>query len=149
MSTQLTDGMKVLELEGPEDKLIEQVDKIVDMKNIQEYLKSGNTKLIFPVCGKRCYNTIEHSRSKIDTKKPSDYAVGQTWDNDGDENKKTSIDVLIEWLTTEENATNYFGGLDTDGRTSSDRKETYHHRIRVLIREENGELSIVLIYSIS
>ena len=149
MSTQSTDGMKLLELEGPEDKIINQVDKTVQMKTIQNYLKNSSTQLIFPVCGKRCYNTIEHSRNKKDIKEHSEYAVGQTWDNDGDENKKTSIDILIEWLTTEENATSYFGGLDTDGRTSSNRKETYHHRIRNLIKKENGQLLNIVRYSIS
>ena len=35
MSTQSIDGMKLLELEGPEDKIINQVDKTVQMKTIQ------------------------------------------------------------------------------------------------------------------
>ena len=138
MATQPKDGMKVLEYEGPEDTIIKQIDKTVDINSIVNNIKKGNTKLIFPVCGKRCYNSIELTRSKKDIKSHSEYAAAQTWDNDGDETSKSSIDVLIEWLTTEENSTNYFGGVDTDGRTSSNRKETYHHRIRDYIKKENG-----------
>ena len=58
----------------------------------------------------------------------------------------SSIEVLIEWLTTEENATNYFGGLDVDGQTNSNRKETYHHQIRDLIKEENGTINQIYHY---
>lgn len=139
MATQSKDGMDQLEFEGEEDKIINQIEKKVDIKSIVNHLKKGNNKLIFPVCGKRCYNSIQLLRSKKEIKSHSEYAAAQTWDNDGGDSMKSSIDVLIEWLTTEENSTNYFGGVDTDGRTSSNRKETYHHRIRDFIKKENGE----------
>ena len=139
MVTRPKDGIDVLEITGPGDKLIEQIDKSVDIRSIQNTIATNNTKLIFPVCGKRCYNTVEHLRNKKDTKSHSEYASAQSWDNDGTDTHRSSIDILIGWLTTEENATKYFGGLDTDGRTSSNRKESYHHLIRDLIKNENGE----------
>ena len=55
-----------------------------------------------------------------------------------DTETKSSIDILIDWLTTEENANKYFGGLDIDGKTSATRKEAYHHHIRDIIKKENG-----------
>ena len=69
----------------------------------------------------------------------SDYAIAQSWEKDGTSTKMCSIKVLVEWLTTEENCSQYFGGLDANGRTSADRKEAYHHRIRDLIKQENGK----------
>ena len=76
----------------------------------------------------------------------SEYATVQSWDNDGDANKKSSIQILIDWLTTEENASKYFGGLDIEGRTSTARKETYHHHIRDLIKNENGKRFFILLF---
>jgi hypothetical protein len=46
--------------------------------------------------------------------------------------------LLIDWLTTEENASRYFGGADKDGRTQSERRDAYHHLIKDLIFKENG-----------
>jgi hypothetical protein len=47
--------------------------------------------------------------------------------------------VLVEWLSIQENCSNYFGGLDSNGKTSGNRKDTYHYLIRDLIKKENGE----------
>ena len=64
-----------------------------------------------------------------------------SWDNDGDtsEGVKSSIEVLVNWLTTEENCSQYFGGIDSNGRTNGNRKEVYHHHIRDIIKLENGK----------
>ena len=135
------DGMEIIELNGLTDPILEQVNKDVDIKNICRNIEQGEYKLIFPVCGKRCYNTIIHSRDKKDTKARTEYSTLQSWDNDGNETMgiKSSIEVLIEWITTEENSSSYFGGLDPEGNTNATRKEGYHHYIRDIIKEENGK----------
>ena len=140
MESQTDSAMKVLKVESEKDKIVDHLIKGIKIKDIQNriLLHEDNTNLIFPVCGKRCYNTVTFNRYINDTKGVSEYASGQSWDNDGGTKNKSSIDVLIEWLTTEENSSNYFGGLDTDGRTNSNRKETYHLVIRDLIKQENG-----------
>lgn len=130
--------MQILEVESKADKIIEQIVGLPKYNELEQQLKSHDPKIIFPVCGKRCYNTICHTRNKKVDKAQSEYAIAQSWENDGNDLNMSSIDVLIEWLTTEENATNYFGGLDIDGKTSSNRKESYHHIIRDLIKDENG-----------
>jgi hypothetical protein len=132
-------GMDVLEIEYPGDKIIEQIHKNVDLPTVNRNLSKCDTKLIFPVCGKRCYNSVCFYRNKRDKPKESEYAIAQSWDNDGSDTKKSSIDVLINWFTTEENCSRYFGGLDREGRTSTNRKEAYHHHIRDLIEKENGK----------
>jgi hypothetical protein len=129
-------------------------DKVLNFLNIPEailievktFLRNGNS-VLFPCCGKRCYKVLAASR--LDKKKSatsSSTAISETmnntnpnWDKDGSTNTRSSIQILIDWLTTEENATKYFGGLDKDGRTSSDRKESYHNYISEIIKNENGE----------
>ena len=46
-------------------------------------------------------------------------------------------------MTTEENCSKYFGGLDATGRTNGNRKEVYHLYIRDLIRKENGKNCLI------
>ena len=132
--------MTHLTIENDKDKLVDLIDstKVEDMASIVRHLSNHSTKLIFPVCGKRCYNTVSNVRNKEVNKEDSEYATNQNWEKDGTSTKMCSIEVLVEWLTTEENCSKYFGGLDANGRTSADRKEAYHHRIRDLIKAENG-----------
>ena len=47
--------------------------------------------------------------------------------------------ILIDWLTTEENCSKYFGGIDANGCMNGNRKEAYHHHICDIIRKENGK----------
>ena len=132
--------MTHLILENDKDKLLKLIDsnKVEDMASIVRHISNDPTKLIFPVCGKRCYNTLSNYRKKEENKVDSEYATTQNWEKDGTSTKMCSIEVLVDWLTTEENCSKYFGGLDANGRTSADRKEAYHHRIRDLIKAENG-----------
>ena len=139
MSSKSNDGLEFVELDGPNDKVLTLVDKNIDIKKIVDDIKDINTKLIFPVCGKRCFNTVVFTRQKKTTKVNSEYATAHSWDSDGSETKKSSIEVLIDWITTEEHASSYFGGVDTAGNTNATRKEGYHHQIRDIIKEENGE----------
>ena len=132
--------MNFLEYKGAGDKIVDQLVGVTNMKEIEQHLENDkDTALIFPVCGKRCFNIVNAYRNKTRPKGVSEYANTQSWDNDGNELNRSSIKVLLDWLTTEENASSYFGGVDTLGRTSAIRKEAYHHHIRGLIKTENGK----------
>ena len=134
------DMMKFIELESSTDKILGLVDNRIEKNYVIETLSNIGTNLIFPFCGKRCFNTIMTQRNKKESiGADSEYATLQNWEKDGGEHNKSSIDVLIDYFTTEENTNKYFGGLDKDGRTSSNRKEAYHHHIRDLIKKENGK----------
>jgi hypothetical protein len=76
--------------------------------------------------------------TKKTMKKVKESATPALWDKDGGENKKSSICILIDWLTTEGNLSDYYGGTDKNGYTNSNRKETYHNLICNMIKQENG-----------
>jgi hypothetical protein len=120
------------------DRILDFVKSSADLSNLFEKISISSSTLIYPMCGKRCYNKLGNHRNKVKKKENSDYATAASWDNDGDGSKLSSIQVLINWLTTEENCSSYFGGIDVNGRTSAHRKETYHHQIREMIKKENG-----------
>lgn len=103
-------------------------------------LQNNDRKLIFPICGKRYYNTVSHTRDKKESKGDNEDALAKSWEGDGSAKSgvKSSIDVLINWLTTEENASKYFGGLDIEGRMNTTITESYHYHIGDLIQKENG-----------
>ena len=122
---------------NPDNSIIDQLAEGLDLVSIHDSIKDDNTNIIFPICGKRCYNTVMKKikdNSTITKNGQSKYEKAKSWDNDGNENSKSSIEVLVDWITTEENASKYFGGLDIEGKTSATRKEAYHHHIRDLIK---------------
>ena len=132
--------MEKITIESVHDKVIDLVDENIDVSCLKEFSINELTNLIFPFCGKRCYNYIINIRNKTTNKEgDSEYAISHSWDKDGSSKKKTSMEVLINWLTTEENCSSYFGGVDINGKTNGNRKETYHYHIRDLIRNENGK----------
>ena len=131
--------MEHFKVENAKDKLLDMVEDSVDMSIIKDNFINNHTKLIFPFCGKRCFNKLTHHRNKVCDKEESEYATISSWDNDGDDTTKSSVAVLIDWMTTEENCSKYFGGLDANGRTSANRKEAYHLYIRDEIKKENGK----------
>jgi hypothetical protein len=95
-------------------ELMSQNDKILDLLNISKKdrsslcsLSTQKAKVIFPVCGKRCFSNIQKYRIK-DTAEINSNPGVLNWDNDRTEDKKSSIDILIDWLTTEENAAKIF-----------------------------------------
>ena len=108
-----------------------------DRKDLFE-LSSQEAKLVFPVCGKRCFSNIQKFRIKDKIESTVNSGV-YNWDKDRTEDKKSSIDILIDWLTTEENASKYFGGTDKNGKTSGLKKDGYHKIIREKILKENGK----------
>ena len=113
--------------------------------------KLKSTRVILPVCGKLCYNMIVKGRKKkIDsqnTKNMNDSTEivpaeipnqHKRWDSDGTENSLSSEAVIINWLTTAENAEQYFGGTHGKNNTVNGiSKDTYHVRISNLIHKEN------------
>ena len=64
LTNKSNDGMDMIELEGPNDKLLKLIDETVNITSILEEIKLSDTKLIFPVCGKRCYNSVLLTRTK-------------------------------------------------------------------------------------
>ena len=52
--------MEHLTIEKGNDKLLELIDNTIDMKVIKETISNDSTQLIFPLCGKRCFNKIAH-----------------------------------------------------------------------------------------
>ena len=143
IATKVEEEMKLIEYEGVGDKIVDQIVGVDNMKVIQESMGIDDHKLIFPVCGKRCYNVVMSSKNKKKPKDVSEYATIKNWNDDGNEFNRSSIKVLLDWLTTEENASSYFGGVDKKGRTNANRKEAYHHHIRDLIKKENGMLFVI------
>ena len=140
-------GISHLYYEHDNDELRE--DQMEELNKIgMEKVKSS--KVILPVCSKSCYNSVirnrknkqkETSQKKITsstvTKKAKDGFV--RWDSDGGDGKLSSEEIIVQWLTTNENADLYFGGVVGKKRnTVGTTKETYHNRLSNAILKENG-----------
>ena len=139
ISNSSKEEMDLLYYTGVHDKLIPHMDKSINMVEVNNFFQSDQTNLMFPFCGKRCYNSLYQVRNKTTKSDDSEYASIQNWEKDGSDTSRSSMMVLIDWLSTQENCSSYFGGLDSNGNTSANRKETYHHHIRNLIMKENGK----------
>ena len=61
--TKANDGMDIIESIGIDDNMFDHLHKDIDIKSIYTTVKDSQHKLIFPVCGKRCYNTIMLSKN--------------------------------------------------------------------------------------
>jgi hypothetical protein len=133
--------MKMISITSVYDDILDFVGDHVNISCLKEFSTNQLSNLTFPFCGQRCCKTITNYKNKKKNKNngDSEYAILQSWDNDGSSRNKSSTEVLIEWLTTEENCTNYFGGVNEKGATNGNRKESYHYHIRDLIKSENGE----------
>ena len=73
------------------DKLLDLVDESINMESIQSKLISDSTQLIFPVCGKHCYNTVFHyitAKERTSNKGDSEYIIAKSWESDGNLEKK-------------------------------------------------------------
>jgi hypothetical protein len=107
-------------------------------------------RIILPSCGRQCHkNIIKKIASLNKTKKidlKSDGRSKLQWDKDGSSSQRSSIQVLVDWITTEENASSYFGGKNKKGKTNGSRKETHHFEITNKIKNENGEYFIYITY---
>jgi hypothetical protein len=133
------EGLKMIEVLSEDDKIFDLLNiSSKDRKELFE-LSNSEAKVIFPVCGKRCFSNIEKYRINKTNETTTSNSNMFNWEKDGDETKKSSIDLLIDWLTTEENATKYFGGSDKNGRTKGMNKDGYHKVIRKYIMDRNGK----------
>jgi hypothetical protein len=134
----------VIELKESNTPLVEYVKNIAG-SDIR-IPKSGTT--ILPSCGKQCQKKIIRMiESLTQVKKNTMKADGTTkthWDKDGTSTTRTSIQMLVDWLTTEENSSSYFGGKNSKGQTNGSRRETHHYAIAELIKAENGKFIYLL-----
>jgi hypothetical protein len=62
------------------------------------------------------------------------------WDKDGFYNVRSSEQVVLDWLTTEENTSSYYRGVSKDGQTSANRKYSYHLKLSAEIKKENRSI---------
>ena len=114
----------MIEINTLDDQCItKQVYEGVDICAIKNTIDSDTNNLIFPFCGKHCFNSIK--KAPTTSNGDSKYATALSWEGDGSVTKKSSMQILIEWITTEENCSTYFGGLDASGHTNGNRKDTY------------------------
>ena len=153
--------VNTIEKDPSMDELVydEDLDSLCDeqmllLENIS-HEKLASTEVVLPVCGKQCYNMMVKARKKkvennmkkqlaeeeSDKKRFPNLIPNQhkRWDNDGGENNLSSEEVIINWITTNENAEMYFGGNHgSNNSTNGISKETYHVRLSNLIHRENG-----------
>jgi hypothetical protein len=156
-------GLEVIKVHSKEDKLLTLGNALnYDPSSLNFDELTGDKKhIILPVCGKRCFMNLINRRKelqKIDdvvTKKESNTMDSSSksaaqqyihWDKDGSIWTKSSEEVVVDWLSYEENTSSYFGGVDMDGKTSADRKESYHLVIQSLIKKENGKSIVHFIH---
>ena len=94
--------------------------------------KVNKADIILPVCSKSCYNAMLRNRKDADkvARKEKNYNSNQLnvrWDSDGGNGKLLSEEVIVQWLTTNENSDRYFGGvIGQKKRTNGTLKDTYH-----------------------
>jgi hypothetical protein len=148
-------GIELIKVESNNDKILTLGTALnYDPSKLNFNELTGEKKhIILPVCGKRCYMNVLNRKKEFEkiqkgaTSASSDNKANSSvpyvhWDKDGSIWTKSSEEVVVDWLTYEENTSSYFGGVDMDGKTSSDRKESYHLVIQSLIQKENGECTI-------
>jgi hypothetical protein len=139
MSLRANSDLAVIELEGKEDQILRYYNCNDDNREKVSSYISPSSRVIFPICGKCCFNKVTALRNlNEDNVIEEQRNAIFNWDKDGSDVEKSSIELLIDWLTTEENVSKYFGSCDKYGRTQSERRESYHIRIKDLIKKENG-----------
>ena len=91
--------------------------------------------IVLRVCGKKCYNVLKRLRNKKNDK--DKHFSSNRWHKDNiTADGPTSLSILIDWISTEENARKYFGGKDPfTNATSSKTKTDYVKDVKVKIYE--------------
>ena len=84
------------------------------------------------VCGKACYRKFVNTQKDAEKEKKRNQSL---WTKDGPDDTVSSMSVLIEWLTEEENYNNYRGG-SVNGSTTGDSKMAICEQIRQIIRNK-------------
>ena len=84
------------------------------MKLNEEQHLQDSQGFVLPVCSQRCYKAKSKSKKELSNKR---------WNTDHvKESGPTSMTILLDWLTTEENATKYLSCKASPGRTVQDIK---------------------------
>ena len=111
--------------------------------------------IIIPFCGKSCYNAIKKLREKkptdiesINRKKSAEDKINRNsmlrWDSDSRNGSFTSEEVIVNWLTDDENAEKYFGGTHgKKAKVNGVTKDSYHVELSDLIFETNCTYTFV------
>jgi hypothetical protein len=139
------EDLKMIEVENKDDPLLMLANQKNNMVPL-EYndIVAQNQKLVFPVCGKRCMSNCLTRRKEIqrceDSKPSLTSNANLGWDKDGSDTVRSSEQVILDWLTTEENTSSYYGGVGKDGQTSANRKHSYHLKLSAEIEKENGSI---------
>ena len=81
--------MEKITIKSAHDKVLDLVDENIDISCLKDFSNYKLTNLIFPFCGKRCYNYITNIRNKTTNKEgDSEYAISQSWEKDGSSKKR-------------------------------------------------------------
>jgi hypothetical protein len=141
------DNMHVIEYMGESDKILDMIDATEDEREeLKTLSKQDETVILFPTCGKRCFSYLLDFRTKSPSEKTQS-ATPYNWNKDGVPGSvRSSTEILIDWMTTEENITKYYGGLDKNGKTNADRRHHYHLVIKDMIQSENSKYFLILIF---
>jgi hypothetical protein len=142
--------MKLIELSVSDDNLFSHLLNGNEIKLLVASTSDEDTKFILPVCSKSCYNKVSGFRVNEMKDNILVFSDGTlfNWDKDGGNGKPSSTEILVNWLTTEENASSYYGGVNRRGKTNANRKEQYHKLIAMLIHKTNGKFDYVLKFTI-
>ena len=132
----------------------EQKEGINVLMNIVEY-----SRVLLPVCGKKCYNTIISKRKAqlerdneereylLNINNSNDSNSLLHWDCDAVNGARSSEEIIVDWLSDEVNAKMYFGADDSFmNPVYGTRKESYHKHLSQKILSENGEIVLCKLY---
>ena len=112
--------------------------------------------IVFPVCQPACWTTVnalqrnyyknlpaplKRSHNMREGVRLDDESLLPRWEDDWVfENGPTSMSVLVDWVSDENNASAYYGAADTNtGNTKGITKDGYHNMIAVYIRDKTGK----------
>ena len=82
IATSSNEAMNLLQFDDANNKIKSTINNDIDNTTIQNSLINDARKLIFPVCGKRCFNCIMSEKNKSKGKGESECSIAQSWDND-------------------------------------------------------------------
>ena len=92
---------------------------MVNKEKDGEFLKTSDDKKdnnkILVFCGKQCYN---REKTKQEEMENEELKRSTNWYQDGFDGGPSSYDILLQWLTDQENANLYFGAKDTSKSSS-------------------------------
>jgi hypothetical protein len=133
-------NMDIITVHKDSNVILSNLENKNNLRGILSQQSNSGIQFILPVCSKTCYNRLKDEKKEKEKSKGNVTSDGtpMNWDKDGGNGKMSSTAVVVNWLTTEENASCYYGGVDKRGKTNSKRKEAYHTLLSMLIHKENG-----------